>query len=158
MWAISRRKLSNGDKTAKIEHGVVILASGATEHKPHSFGYGKSDKVMTQLELSGRLARNELNLPEKATHRDDPVRGAAHRRPPVLQQGLLHDRGQERSCFCESAIPRRGSWFCTAKCGPTGSAKRPTKRRATRAFLFVRYDENQPPVVDRRRRAHGQAF
>jgi heterodisulfide reductase subunit A-like polyferredoxin len=39
----------------KIEHGVVILATGATEYKPDQYLYGKDDRVMTQVELTDRL-------------------------------------------------------------------------------------------------------
>jgi heterodisulfide reductase subunit A-like polyferredoxin len=39
----------------KIEHGVVILATGALEYTPSEYFYGKSKKVMTQLELAERL-------------------------------------------------------------------------------------------------------
>jgi heterodisulfide reductase subunit A-like polyferredoxin len=40
----------------KIDHGVVILATGANEYKPTEYFYGKSPHVMTQLELSAKLA------------------------------------------------------------------------------------------------------
>jgi heterodisulfide reductase subunit A len=56
-----------GDNSSEVEHGVVIVATGAKEHTPAAYGYGTSDKVVTQLELSNRIAHNELTLPEKAT-------------------------------------------------------------------------------------------
>ncbi len=39
----------------KIEHGVVILATGATEYQPTEFMYGQNKRVVTQVELSQRL-------------------------------------------------------------------------------------------------------
>jgi heterodisulfide reductase subunit A-like polyferredoxin len=39
----------------KIEHGVVILATGANEYKPCEFRYGEDERVITQLELGKRL-------------------------------------------------------------------------------------------------------
>jgi heterodisulfide reductase subunit A-like polyferredoxin len=39
----------------KIEHGVVILATGAGEYKPTEYLYGQNDGVLTQVELSARL-------------------------------------------------------------------------------------------------------
>ncbi|NOY70355.1 MAG: CoB--CoM heterodisulfide reductase iron-sulfur subunit A family protein [Deltaproteobacteria bacterium] len=39
----------------KIDHGVVILATGATEYRPDEFLYGRDDRVMTQIELSEHL-------------------------------------------------------------------------------------------------------
>jgi len=40
----------------KINHGAVILATGAKEYNPTEFLYGKDDKVVTQVELARRLA------------------------------------------------------------------------------------------------------
>jgi len=39
----------------KIDQGVVILATGATEYQPTEYQYGQSDKVVTQVELSQRI-------------------------------------------------------------------------------------------------------
>lgn len=35
----------------KIEHGAVIVATGAREYKPKEFHYGRSARIMTQVEL-----------------------------------------------------------------------------------------------------------
>ena len=42
----------------KIDHGAVILATGATEYVPTEFGYGADTRVMTQVEL-GKLLETE---------------------------------------------------------------------------------------------------
>ncbi len=39
----------------KIRHGAVVLATGAVEYRPTEYGYGQSDRVVTQVELSARL-------------------------------------------------------------------------------------------------------
>jgi heterodisulfide reductase subunit A len=39
----------------KIDHGVVVLATGATEYRPKEFLYGQDQRVVTQVELSKRL-------------------------------------------------------------------------------------------------------
>jgi heterodisulfide reductase subunit A-like polyferredoxin len=40
----------------KINHGAVILATGAKEYKPTEFFYGVDDRVTTQVEFARRLA------------------------------------------------------------------------------------------------------
>ncbi|MBW2619684.1 MAG: CoB--CoM heterodisulfide reductase iron-sulfur subunit A family protein, partial [Deltaproteobacteria bacterium] len=40
----------------KINHGAVILATGANEYQPTEYLYGADERVMTQVELSRRLA------------------------------------------------------------------------------------------------------
>ena len=41
----------------KIEHGVTIVATGASEYQPKEFRYGEDRRVLTQLEL-GRFMRH----------------------------------------------------------------------------------------------------
>jgi heterodisulfide reductase subunit A-like polyferredoxin len=45
----------------KIEHGVVIVATGGIEYKPTEYLYGQSDRVLTQSELEKKLAGGETD-------------------------------------------------------------------------------------------------
>jgi heterodisulfide reductase subunit A len=40
----------------KIEHGITILATGAEEWKPTEYLYGEDPRIVTQIELEGRIA------------------------------------------------------------------------------------------------------
>jgi heterodisulfide reductase subunit A len=42
-------------KAETLEHGVTILATGGKEARTESYGYGKSDAIMTQHELEKKL-------------------------------------------------------------------------------------------------------
>ena len=53
--------------SVEIKHGAVVVATGATEEKPKTFGYGKNPNVITQLELSERLGLGQISLPAGAT-------------------------------------------------------------------------------------------
>jgi heterodisulfide reductase subunit A-like polyferredoxin len=46
----------------KIEHGVTIIATGAREYKPDEYLYGKSPRVLTQLELEERIAKKSRDV------------------------------------------------------------------------------------------------
>jgi len=46
----------------QIEHGAVIIATGGEEYKPQEYLYGQDEGVMTQQELEGKIARNEIDL------------------------------------------------------------------------------------------------
>jgi heterodisulfide reductase subunit A-like polyferredoxin len=46
----------------QIEHGVSIIATGGEEYKPKEYLYGDDNRVMTQQELEGAIARNEFNV------------------------------------------------------------------------------------------------
>jgi heterodisulfide reductase subunit A len=60
-----KTKIRSGGVESEFEHGVVIVATGAKEHKPKEYLYGKDKKVMTQLELEERLYNGKpLDLSE----------------------------------------------------------------------------------------------
>jgi heterodisulfide reductase subunit A2 len=54
-------------KESILEHGVSIVATGASEYKPDQYGYGKSAKVMTSLEMDQRLIANDKALADAKT-------------------------------------------------------------------------------------------
>ena len=39
----------------KIDHGAVVVATGATEYRPQEFFYGEDERVLTQIELGKHL-------------------------------------------------------------------------------------------------------
>jgi heterodisulfide reductase subunit A len=49
--------LSRGGQTELVNHGVLVIATGAHEYRPKSDLYGESERVVTQLELEARLAK-----------------------------------------------------------------------------------------------------
>ncbi len=48
-------KIDSEDTTRSIKHGVIIVATGATEYQPKEYYYGEDDRVVTQVELTDRL-------------------------------------------------------------------------------------------------------
>ena len=52
-----------GKKTVEktIDHGVIVLATGGSEHRTKKFMLGKAKKVMTQLDLEAKLAGKAKN-------------------------------------------------------------------------------------------------
>jgi len=48
--------IKNAKTSLEIEHGIVIVATGAEESKPKEYLYGKDKRVVTQLEIEKQLA------------------------------------------------------------------------------------------------------
>ncbi|HUI92520.1 MAG TPA: 2Fe-2S iron-sulfur cluster-binding protein [Chitinivibrionales bacterium] len=134
------------ETTVKVEHGVVIVATGAAEGKPQSYGYGKNPKVVTQLELSEKLGRNELSIPEKAS---------------IVMIQCVDQRNKERPycsrVCCTSAIknalllrkryPKAAIVVLYREMRTYGFREAAYKEAREKGILFVRYDENKPPMV-----------
>jgi heterodisulfide reductase subunit A len=47
-------------KEKEVEHGVVIVATGAVEYKPTEYLYGKHPRIMTQHELEQEIANGKF--------------------------------------------------------------------------------------------------
>jgi heterodisulfide reductase subunit A len=138
--------ITTGDKTIEVEHGVVIVATGAKELAPSSYGYGASDKVVTQLELAERLGRGEVSLPDKAV---------------VAMILCVEQRSPERPycsrVCCTTAIanaialrekfPRARIVVFYRDIRTYGFREEAYREAREKGVLFVRYNELQPPVV-----------
>jgi heterodisulfide reductase subunit A2 len=48
--------------TARIKHGATVLAIGADEYRPSEYMYGKDERVLTQLDLEGRIASGDRDV------------------------------------------------------------------------------------------------
>jgi heterodisulfide reductase subunit A len=54
----------NGVESAEVEHGVAIVATGGSENTPDEYLYGKSEKILTLLELSEAIQAEDFTVPE----------------------------------------------------------------------------------------------
>jgi heterodisulfide reductase subunit A len=55
------KKKGESAEEIDIEHGVVIVATGAKEYSPKEYKYGEDARVSTQLELEEKIANGEFN-------------------------------------------------------------------------------------------------
>jgi len=129
----------------KINHGVVVLATGATEYHPKEFLYEENEKVMTQVELAQHLKE---------------------KRPQDLNQVVMiqciGSRNQEnpncsRIC-CQSAIknalhikklnPDAEIYILYRDIRTYGMLEEYYTEARKQGVLFFRYDPEDPPTVE----------
>ena len=55
-------KVETEGRIKEIKHGATVLATGAAEYKPTEYLYGEDERVMTNLELEGRIVREDEKL------------------------------------------------------------------------------------------------
>ncbi|OHB85578.1 MAG: hypothetical protein A2V98_13495 [Planctomycetes bacterium RBG_16_64_12] len=139
--------ITSGQQTRRVEHGVVVVATGATEQKPRSFGYGQSDRVLTQLELSDRLGRGELDLADGAT---------------VVMIQCVEQRNDERPycsrVCCTTAVknalelrrrqPRARVLVLYRDMRTYGFREAAYREAREKGVLFVRYEPERPPELE----------
>lgn len=132
--------------SSEVKHGVVVVATGAEEQKPQSYGYGKCGQVLTQLELSDRLGRDELNLPAKAT---------------VVMIQCVEQRSEERPycsrVCCNTAVhnalrlktrfPKARIMVLYRDMRTYGFREAAYREARSKGVLFVRYEAERPPEL-----------
>ncbi|MEJ2364780.1 MAG: 4Fe-4S binding protein, partial [Deltaproteobacteria bacterium] len=53
-------EIEKDGKRRKLEHGVLIIATGADQYVPKEYGYGRDQRVLTQFDLEERLSKGEI--------------------------------------------------------------------------------------------------
>jgi heterodisulfide reductase subunit A-like polyferredoxin len=129
----------------KINHGVVVLATGATEYHPKEFLYEENEKVMTQVELAQHLKEKE---PQDLNQ--------------VVMIQCIGSRNQEnpncsRIC-CQSAIknalhikklnPDTDIYILYRDIRTYGMLEEYYTEARKQGVLFFRYDPEDPPTVE----------
>ena len=139
--------LATGSGPVSIKHGVVVVATGAMEKKPQSYGYGRSDRIVTLLELEDRLGRGNIALPENAT---------------IVMILCVDQRSPERPycsrVCCTGAVknaldlkerhPRARIMVLYRDMRTYGFREAAYRKAREKGILFVRYDPELPPQLE----------
>jgi heterodisulfide reductase subunit A len=51
-----------GETEETVEHGITVLATGCSEHKPEEYLYGKDPRVLTHLDLDRKFINDDPSL------------------------------------------------------------------------------------------------
>ncbi|MFQ6115788.1 MAG: FAD-dependent oxidoreductase, partial [bacterium] len=146
-----KTKISMKGNSKELEHGVVILATGAKEYKPIEYLYGKDERVTTQLELEYRLAT------------DGEWLNSAKKQPPktVVMIQCVGSRCDERPycsrVCCSEAVknalkikevsPETHIYILYRDVRTYGFRETYYTKARQKDVVFIRYDEDKKPEV-----------
>ncbi len=140
----TRVDINGGEDTREINHGVIIVATGAREYTPKEFLYGEDKRVVTQVELGDRLAQQ----------------GAADLETVVMIQ-CVGSRNEERpNCSkicCQSAVknaldikkqnPDAQVFILYRDIRTYGLLEDYYTEARKQGVIFIRFDRDNPPTV-----------
>lgn len=135
--------LINGKDERDLEHGIVIITTGAKEYKPVEYLYGKDKRVLTKWELEEKLAK-----------------GAFSAKNIVMIQ-CVGCRNEERTycsrICCGDAIknalkikefsPETNIYILYKDIRTYGFREKYYKEAAEKGVIFIRYDDENKPIV-----------
>ena len=151
---------SNGSSdsgTQEVEHGVVILATGAKEYRPQEYLYDQDPRVVTGIELEAMLARADDASKDATMQNIETMRN-------IVMIQCVGSRNEEhpycsRTCCSESIknalkikeINPQANVFVLYRDIRTYGLKEDYYRKAREAgVLFIRYEVGMEPQIDRR--------
>jgi heterodisulfide reductase subunit A len=135
-----------GSGPVAIKHGVVVVATGALEQKPKTYGYGRNDQIMTQLELTDRLGREDLALPENATIA--MIQCVEQRSPERPYCSRVCCTGAVRNALdLKRRHPRARIIVLYRDMRTYGFREAAYREAREKGILFVRYEPSLPPQL-----------
>jgi heterodisulfide reductase subunit A len=151
----AKHKSGSGSKKKEINHGVVIVATGAREYKPTEYLYGEDEKVITQLELEKWLA---VSPEQKETGID------TQSLKTVVMIQCVGSRDDERPycsrVCCSEAVknaikikeinPRTNVFILYRDIRTYGFRESYYSKARQMGVIFIRYEDDKKPEVVKR--------
>ena len=136
--------LNGGEK--KINHGVIIVATGASELRPKEYLYGQDGRVMTQLEIEEHLVNPQSQI--RNAKSIVMIQCVGSREP---------DRPYCSRVCCQEAIknalkikeinPKTEVYILYRDIRSYGFKELYYQKAREKGVIFIRYDEDNKPVV-----------
>jgi heterodisulfide reductase subunit A len=129
----------------EVEHGIVIVATGATEYKPTEYLYGKSPNVMTQHELEEKIANGQFKA--KNVVMIQCVGARNEERPNCAR--ICCGQAIKNALKIKDVSPETEVYVLYKDMRAYGFKEDYYRDAATKGVLFVNYgDERKPQVVN----------
>ena len=145
--------ISKNGKSIELDHGVVIVATGAQEYKPKEYLYGQDKRVITQFELEKRLSTNGKWLETDKNHQPKNI---------VMIQ-CVGSRDEERPycsrVCCSEAVknalkikelsPETNIYILFRDVRTYGFRESYYTKARKQSVMFIRYEEDRKPEVSK---------
>jgi heterodisulfide reductase subunit A len=140
----TRIKQQSG-KEKEIDHGIVIVATGAVEYEPTEYLYGKDPRIMTQHELEEQIAKGEFKA--KTVVMIQCVGARNEERPNCSR--ICCGQAMKNALKIKEVSPKTEVYVLYKDIRTYGFKEDYYREAATKGVLFVNYDdERKPRVVD----------
>ncbi|HET90055.1 MAG TPA: FAD-dependent oxidoreductase [Chloroflexi bacterium] len=144
-----RRGDSAGNGHAEeIEHGVIVVATGAQELEPRGYGYGQDERVVTQRELEGMLAGWEAD--STAAPPSDLVMiqcvGSRDEEHPYCSR-ICCTEAIKNALALKARWPETNVYILYRDIRTFGFKERYYREAREQGVVFLEYDKDQKPEV-----------
>ncbi len=138
---------ADGKDGAVIRHGVVIVATGAQPYRPTEYLYGQDERVMTQFELEAKLADSPEALEGVQAVAMIQCVGSRTAERPYCSR-LCCSQAVKNALQIKHLRPETEVYILYRDIRTYGFLEKAYRRAREAGVVFVRYEEDSPPVVD----------
>jgi len=135
--------LSTGEK---IEHGVIVVATGGVEYKPKEYLYGQAPNVITQRQLGERIAAGNVDAKLVAIIQ---CVGSRNDEYPNCSR-ICCSTSMANAIQLKRRNPNTSVYVLYKDIRTYGFNEAHYSEAAGLGIVFLRYGENEPPVVEER--------
>ncbi|MGB9713684.1 MAG: FAD-dependent oxidoreductase [Candidatus Bathyarchaeales archaeon] len=138
-----KSKIVEGGKEKEIEHGVVIVATGAVEYKPTEYLYGKDPRVMTQHELEEKIAKGEFKA--KTVVMIQCVGARTEDKPNCAR--ICCGQAIKNALKIKETSPQADVYVLYKDVRSYGFKEDYYRKAAEKGVIFINYDDERKPKV-----------
>jgi len=135
--------LSCGGERKEINHGIVIVATGAMEYGPTEYLYGVDGRVLTQRELEEKLANGGFNAKTVAMIQCVGSRNGER----SYCSRICCSQAVKNALKIKELIPETDVYILYKDMRTYGFLEDYYREAASKGVLFIRYDDENKPKV-----------
>jgi heterodisulfide reductase subunit A len=135
--------LNNNGEAKEIEHGVVIIATGAQEFKPKEYLYGTDKRILTQHELEEKLATGKIDA--KMVAMIQCVGSRNHERPNCSR--ICCGQAVKNALKIKELSPETDVYVLYKDMRTFGFKEDFYREASDKGVIFIRYDDETKPEV-----------
>ncbi|MCK4473508.1 MAG: CoB--CoM heterodisulfide reductase iron-sulfur subunit A family protein, partial [Anaerolineae bacterium] len=128
----------------EVQHGVVVVATGAREIEPQEYLYGEHPGVVTQRELELRIANNELRNPQSVVMIQ--CVGSRDEEHPYCSR-ICCTEAIKNALAIKERSPETQVYILYRDIRTFGFKERYYREARRKGVIFLQYDENHKPEV-----------
>ena len=140
-------RTDDGSSTAELEHGIVILATGANELKPTEYLYGQNPRVLTHLDLDQRMAQRDPMVQKAESVVFIQCVGSREPERPYCSR-VCCTHSVHTALELKEENPDRDVYILYRDLRTFGEREDLYKQARDAGILFIRYHLEQKPVVE----------
>ena len=142
-----KSQLKQGEDSIVLEHGVAVVATGAHEHKPDEYNYGKDDRIITSLDLDKRFIEKDEGLKEIETAVFIQCVGSREKVRPYCSR-VCCTHSIESALELKRLKPEMNVYILYRDIRTYGEREYKYQQARAAGVIFIRYSVDNKPKVE----------